>query len=177
MQISSRRHVHQHQTRRWYKRDIKLDGILPKHHSKKVPQKILIKLLEIIMRRNVFSFDDTSWIQEIGTAMGTPWAWYYATLSYTLHEVHIILAAFTKLLMILKFFIDDMFRIYIGGEGKEWTQFKQVLEGFGKLKWLCSDLSNIIILLELTLTITNNGHATPKQKLTSNQKTSTYTFH
>jgi hypothetical protein len=35
-----------------------------------VPQDLLITLLNITMRRNVLSFDDTHWLQEIGTAMG-----------------------------------------------------------------------------------------------------------
>jgi hypothetical protein len=67
----------------------------PNTVPKNVPQKLLIKLLDIIMRRNVFSFDDTSWLQEIGTAMGTPCACSYTTLSYALHEVQNIIAAFT----------------------------------------------------------------------------------
>jgi hypothetical protein len=46
----------------------------PNTVPRNVPQKLQFKLLEIIMRRNVFSFDDTSWLQEIGNAMGTPCA-------------------------------------------------------------------------------------------------------
>jgi hypothetical protein len=46
-----------------------------------VPQPLLLKLLEIIMRRSIFSFYDTDWLQEIGTAMGTLCACSYATLS------------------------------------------------------------------------------------------------
>jgi hypothetical protein len=34
-----------------------------------VPQPLFLKLLEIIMRRNIFSFDGTDWLQEIGTAI------------------------------------------------------------------------------------------------------------
>jgi hypothetical protein len=130
----------------------------PNTVPKNVQQKLLIKLLEIIMRRNVFSFDNTSWLQEIRTAMGTPCACSYATLSYALH----ILATFTDFIMILKCFIDDMFGIWIGGEGGEWKQCKHALEGFGKLKWICSDLSDTVVLLDLYLTITSDGHVETK---------------
>jgi hypothetical protein len=76
-----------------------------------VLQKLLLALLNIIMRCNVFSFDDTHWLQEIGTAIGTPCACSYATLSYALHEVHKILAHFQEFILLLKCFIDDMFGI------------------------------------------------------------------
>jgi hypothetical protein len=64
--------------------------------------------------------------------------------------------------MILKRFIDDMFSIGISGEGEEWKQFKHALEGCGKLKWICSDLSNTVVFLDLTLTITSDGHVETK---------------
>jgi hypothetical protein len=69
------------------------------------------------MRRNVFSFDDTKWLKEIGTTMGTPCAWSYATLSYAFREVQKNLAEFSKFLLMLKHFIDDMFGIWMHGPG------------------------------------------------------------
>lgn len=84
----------------------------PSTVPKDVPQALLIKLLEIIMRRNVFISNDTNWLQEIvTTGMGTPCACSYATPIYVPHEVQSILAAFSQFLMILKGFIDDMFGI------------------------------------------------------------------
>jgi hypothetical protein len=65
--------------------------------------------------------------------MGTLCICSYATLSYALHEVPYILAAFTHFIIIIKRFINDMFSIWICGEGEEWKQFKHALEGFGKL--------------------------------------------
>jgi hypothetical protein len=83
----------------------------PQTVRKDIPQELLLKLLNIIMRRNVFSFDDTNWLQEIGTAMGTPCACSYAILSYAFHEVQKILADFSEFLLVLKHFIDAMFGI------------------------------------------------------------------
>jgi hypothetical protein len=37
-----------------------------------VPAKALIEALEIIMTLNVLTFGDTTWIQDPGTAMGSP---------------------------------------------------------------------------------------------------------
>jgi hypothetical protein len=84
----------------------------PQTFPKDIQQEPLLKLLNIIMRRNVFNFDDTNWIQEIGTAMGTPCACSYVTLSYAFHEELKILAEFRKFLLMLIHFIDDMFGIW-----------------------------------------------------------------
>jgi hypothetical protein len=122
-----------------------------------VPKPLLLKLLEIIMQCNIFSFDNTDWLQEIGTAMGTPCACSYATLSYTIHEIQAILAKFAEFLLLLKRFIDDIFGIWINGPGEEWENFKMALEGFGQLKWISSDLEDIVVFLNLTLSINIPG--------------------
>jgi hypothetical protein len=109
------------------------------------------------MRRNVFIFDDTNWLQEIGTAMGTPCACSYATLSYAFHDVQKNLAEFSKFRLMLKPFIDDMFGIWIHGPGKKWEKLKKALEVFGQSKWICSELKDSVILLDLTLTINQKG--------------------
>jgi hypothetical protein len=61
-----------------------------------------------------------------------------------------------------------MFGIWIGKENEEWEQFKNVLDGFGKLKWICSDPSNSVVFLDLTLTI--NAERTIKTKTFVNPK-------
>jgi hypothetical protein len=122
-----------------------------------VPQPLLLKLLEIIIRCNIFIFDDTNWLQEIGTAMGTQCACSYATLSYALHEVQTILTKFTQFLLLLKRFINDIFGIWVDGPGEEWEKFKKALEGFGQLKWMCSNLEDSVVFLDLALSINKQG--------------------
>jgi hypothetical protein len=55
-----------------------------------------------------------------------------------------------------------MFGIWIGGVGDDWKQFKQTLEGFGRLKWISGNLSDSVIFPDLTLTITSTGHVETK---------------
>jgi hypothetical protein len=50
------------------------------------PKTLFLAVLELVMTRNVFSFDDIFWLQIAVTAMGTCCACMYATMYYTLHE-------------------------------------------------------------------------------------------
>jgi hypothetical protein len=56
-----------------------------------------------------------------------------------------------------------MFGIWILNEEKEWEQFKKVLDGFGQLKLICSDLSNSVVFLDLTSS--NNAQGNTKTKI------------
>jgi hypothetical protein len=91
----------------------------PQTVPKDIPQELHLQLLNIIMRRNVFSFDDTNWLQTIGTAMGTPCACSYATLSYDFHEVQHILEEFSEFLLILKRFIENVWDL-------DWWPWKEM---------------------------------------------------
>jgi len=46
------------------------------------PSDLLLQILQIVMENNIFTFGNTTWLQLSGTAMGTPVACAYATLSY-----------------------------------------------------------------------------------------------
>jgi hypothetical protein len=46
------------------------------------PSDLLLQVLQIVMENNIFTFGNTTWLQLSGTAMGTPVACAYATLSY-----------------------------------------------------------------------------------------------
>jgi hypothetical protein len=75
------------------------------------------------MTSNVFQIDDTFWWQPIVTAMGTPWAYIYATATYGYHKQTNILPRHTKNLAFLGLFIDDMLSVWTGPE-EEWPHFK-----------------------------------------------------
>ena len=50
------------------------------------PVNMVLKAIELVMRNNIFQFDDTYWLQLTGTAMGTSLACMYATIYYSYHE-------------------------------------------------------------------------------------------
>ena len=58
------------------------------------PKEIIVKLLNIIMNKNVFQFGNTWWVQKDGTAMGTPCACKYATIVFAYFERTDIIPSF-----------------------------------------------------------------------------------
>jgi hypothetical protein len=124
----------------------------------KFPTNLILKALDIVMNRNVFQFDDTYWRQYVGTAMGTPCACSYATLSYAFHELHKVLPFFVNSLSYFKRFIDDMLGIWTGQTEEEWIRFKNSLNGFGKLTWITSERTKEVIFLDLRISINDEGY-------------------
>jgi hypothetical protein len=116
------------------------------------PTELFLKVLELIMTRNVFSFDDTFWLQIAGTAMGTSTACTYATMYYAKHERTSILPAYGNQLPYFKRFIDDIIGIWTGGDSQAWTQFQSDLS-FGSLHWETSELTNSVAFLDLEISI------------------------
>lgn len=116
------------------------------------PTELFLNVLEIVMTRNVFSFDDTYWLQIAGTAMGTSTACMYATMYYAKHERTSILPTYGDQLLYFKRFIDDIIGIWTGGDCPAWTQFRRDLS-FGSLQWETSMLSNSVVYLDLEISI------------------------
>jgi hypothetical protein len=46
------------------------------------PIQPFLQILEIVMKNNIFAFQDSHWLQLSGTAMGTPTVCAYATMTY-----------------------------------------------------------------------------------------------
>jgi hypothetical protein len=135
------------------------------------PTQLILKTLHIIMKENIFQFDDTFWLQKDGTAMGTPVAVMYSTIAYGAHEnEHILNNKFNNNLIFYKRYIDDIFGIWIPTENikedqNNWEAFKNSLNGFGNLKWQVEDLTTTTHFLDLTIKIQNNKiHSTTYQK-------------
>ena len=55
------------------------------------PLTFLMSTLQLIMSENVFEFDNTQYHQKTGTAMGTPTACEWETLTYGYHERTVLL--------------------------------------------------------------------------------------
>jgi len=70
--------------------------------SPNFPVKLFLHILEIVMRNNIFSFSNIYWIQLSGTAMGTPAACSYATITYGHFENTEILTEFRPQILFYK---------------------------------------------------------------------------
>jgi hypothetical protein len=67
----------------------------------------LVEALKIVIRNSIFTFGDTYWRQESGTAMGTPAASQWANICYALCENQFV-PQFLPNLIFYKRFIDDV---------------------------------------------------------------------
>jgi hypothetical protein len=109
--------------------------------------------------------------------VGAPCPCSYATLSYALQEVQTILSKFAQFLLLLKRLIDDIFCIWVNGPGEELEKFKKALEGSGQLKWICSDLKDSVVFLDITLSINKQGSIETKTFIKRNNFHCTHQQH
>jgi hypothetical protein len=122
------------------------------------PTDLFLLVLEIVMKNNIFQFDDTFWLQLHGTAMGTSTACTYATLYYAYHERLTLLSPFSTKLLYFRRFIDDIFGIWWDARDQtSWSNFQASLP-FGSLTWETTKLSNHVVFLDLKLNIDPTTH-------------------
>jgi hypothetical protein len=134
--------------------------------EKTTPQdriELTISLLTLVMRCNVFQFEDTFWVQLIGTAMGTSCAVTFATICFLLTERR-IRTKFSHRLPFFKRFIDGILGIWLVDntitnheEDEDWLDFKRELNNFGRLRWAVSKLTNKSVFLDLDITLEPKG--------------------
>jgi hypothetical protein len=129
------------------------------HLPSNYPKELVLNILESIMNNNIFLFGDTFWLQTSGTAMGTPVACSYATISYGNHENTQMLPNFKSNLFYYKRYIDDILGIWLPNDYNEstWMYFKSMLNSFGSLKWVVSNLSTTVNFLDLSITINSSN--------------------
>jgi len=77
------------------------------------PSNLFLQILEIVMKNNVFTFENTTWLQLSGTAMGTPTPCAYATVSFGQHENSTVLPRFSQYLLYYRRLLDDIFGIWL----------------------------------------------------------------
>jgi len=125
------------------------------------PTNLFLQVMELVMRNNIFSFQDTYWLQTSGTAMGTPVACAYATITYGHYENSILLPNFKSNLLYYRRYIDDIFRIWIppttGNNTEVWESFKKQLNNWGNLKWVIEEPTLNTNFLDLTLSISESN--------------------
>jgi len=116
------------------------------------PINLFLKILELVMSNNIFNFGNTTWLQLSGTAMGTPAACSYATITYGHHENTRILTEFNSQLLYYRRYIDDIFGVWIPpttNREATWNNFKKRLNEWGTLEWIIQNPSKKTIFLDL----------------------------
>jgi hypothetical protein len=123
------------------------------------PSNLFLQILEIVMKNNIFSFANTYWLQLCGTAMGTPVACAYATLTFGHYENTVLLPAFSANLLFYLRYIDDIFGIWLPppDDGTTWKNFKETLNNWGKLSWTVEELSTQTNFLDLYVSVKENS--------------------
>jgi hypothetical protein len=127
--------------------------------SPNFPTTLFLKILEIVMNNNIFNFSDTYWLQLSGTAMGTPAACAYATISYGHFENTEILTEFCPQILYYRRYIDDIFGIWLPPPTQQtstWKKFKDKLNSWGNLEWIIEEPSTKTVFLDLKIELKNS---------------------
>jgi hypothetical protein len=117
----------------------------------------LVEALKIVMKNSIFTFGDTYWRQDSGTAMGTPPEPQWANIFYALCENQFVPQFFPNLIF-YKRFIDDVLGLWAITDSAtntaSWESYIQAMnsEDCG-LTWILSPLSQKVDFMDLTLRI------------------------
>ena len=94
---------------------------LDERYKPKVPTDYLVKLMDIILNQNIFTFHESLWVQEIGAAMGSPPVPGYADMfmdKFIDRAIEILGRNYNKAneeaLQLIKRFLYDYFLIFNG---------------------------------------------------------------
>ncbi len=138
---------------------------------KNFPTNLFLHILETVMRNNIFTFTDTFWLQLSGTAMGTPIACAYATITLGHFENTNILTEYNSNLLYYRRYIDDVFGVW-GPPAKDqttkWNSFQDKLNSWGHLEWVIEDPSRSTVFLDLSISIQNSRIVTKTFQKTTN---------
>ena len=107
------------------------------------------------MTKNVFCFGNTFWLQEDGTAMGTPCACNYATIVFAYYERTNILPTFKNHLLLYIKYIDEIFIVWkdLASKPNTFDAFKKCLNEQCNLTWITEARSIKNNFLDLTIEI------------------------
>ena len=126
------------------------------------PPEFILKGIGIVMRNNIFDFDNITCRQENGTAMGTSLACMFATIYFSYHE-EICLCNKDRRdhgILLYRRFIDDVIVIQIQTQGSHAVLISD-FNSFGpvgrRLEWLSSGPQEEVTFLDLNLRILRNG--------------------
>jgi hypothetical protein len=138
---------------------------------KDFPTNLFLHILATVMRNNIFTFTDTFWLQLSGTAMGTPIACAYATITLGHFENTNILTEYNSNLLYYRRYIDDVFGVWVPpakDQTTRWNSFQDKLNSWGHLEWVIEDPSRSTVFLDLNISIQNSRIVTKTFQKTTN---------
>ena len=111
----------------------------------------------LLMTNNVFQFEDTYWLQKVGTVMGAPPAPPWSTIFFGIHE-ETVLAQFGDKLQLYRRFIDDVLGIWLVEpdptvDHQQWTFFIALMQDYYRLEWIFEERSDKVNYMEMTIAI------------------------
>ena len=113
------------------------------------------------MTNNFFSFGDTTWHQQTGTAMGTPPAPPYATIYFAIRE-ETLLEHFAANLFLYRRFIDDVLGAWTitdpATDDATWERFQQAMNDDDfEIEWDINARTRRVNFMDLTITLDDNN--------------------
>ena len=115
---------------------------LSERETKEVPTELLVRLLELVLKYNLFEFDGEIWQQIIGVAMGSKPAPHVANifLARKVDEAikKISLKYGKDALRVLKRFLDDLFLVFTGTTTQLHEMFNEMNEIHPNIKFTMS---------------------------------------
>ena len=127
------------------------------------PTAMVLDATKLVMRNNVFQFDDTRWIQLTGTAMGSNLAVMYATIYYSYHEETCIIPTLQQGLFLYGRLVDDAAMVLDSAKLPEGVTKQNLvaylteLMQFGDLEWEVEPPSQGFNFLDLKVQLTTTG--------------------
>ena len=109
-----------------------LTRTLEKRETKNVPTEYLVRLMELILKYNIFEFHDGLWKQEIGAAMGSRPVPHYADIFMSEFDdmIKVIADKYSEgeseALPLLKRFLDDYISLFVGSTKKLHQLFDEI---------------------------------------------------
>ena len=103
------------------------EEVLEAREDKTIPTEFVMKLVKLVMMKNIFTFNNQHWLQLLGTSMGSRVSPSWANLFYGVLEKKILQNCPQHLkqhIFLWKRFIDDMLVIFTGS----WEQFEEFFE-------------------------------------------------
>ena len=101
--------------------------VLEARDDKTIPTEFVMKLIKLVMEKNIFTFNDQHWLQLLGTSMGSRVSPSWANLFYGVLEKKILENCPQDLkqhIFLWRRFIDDILVIFTGS----WEQFEEFFE-------------------------------------------------